>query len=116
MRKTLFHLLGFLTVAALVLSACNLPSATSEATVQPSATATVPTVTQTAAPTDTITVTATETMTPEPSATATPQPPMADVLRESNCRVHAGISIFYFYRLRHAGTLKIFFGANHNDR
>src|SRR5512138_132528 len=90
MRKTFFHLLGFLTVAALVLSACNLPSATSEVTAQPSATATIPTATQTAAPTETTTVTSTETMTPEPSATATPQPPMADVLRESNCRSGPG--------------------------
>jgi len=92
MRKTLFQLLGFLIIVVLVLSACNLPGATAtpEATVQPSATVVESTATQTAAPTDTPTVTATETLTPEPSATTTPEPPMAEVVRESNCRTGPG--------------------------
>ena len=92
MRNTIFQLLGSLTIAALVLSACNMPSAnaTPEAAAQPSATVIESTATPTSAPADTATVTATETLTPEPSATATPEPPVAEVVRESNCRTGPG--------------------------
>lgn len=54
-----------------------------------SATATIElTITQTeAVPTRTVIVTATETPVPEPSATNTPELPIAEVVRETNCRV-----------------------------
>lgn len=97
MRKTFFPLFGLLTTAALVLSACNLPIGnatsatappTSDVTVsEPAATEAKPTE---VVPTDTPTLTATATLTPEPSATATPEPPMAEVVRESNCRTGPG--------------------------
>lgn len=102
MRKTFFQLSGLLTTAALVLSACNLPigNATSEIAPPterpPTNTLTVIELAATEAkptevvPTDTPTLTATATLTPEPSATATPEPPMAEVVRESNCRAGPG--------------------------
>ncbi|MCI0550489.1 MAG: hypothetical protein L0287_06015 [Anaerolineae bacterium] len=96
MRTTVFQLFCLLTTAVLVVSACNLPSsnATSEIapqTEQSTANATVTielTATQTqVVPTETVTVTATETPLPEPSATATIEVPVAEVVRESNCRI-----------------------------
>jgi len=99
MRTTFFQLFCLLTTVAFVLSACNLPgnNATAEITPQPgqsttNAAATIElTATRTeSVPTETPTVTATETPLPEPSATATPEPPMAEVVRESNCRMGPG--------------------------
>jgi len=99
MRTAFFQLFCLLTTAVLVLSACNLPSnnATAEITPQTeqptaNATATIDlAATQTrqaeVVPTKTFTVTATETPLPEPSATATIEIPIAEVVRESNCRV-----------------------------
>jgi hypothetical protein len=101
MHKPFSQLFGLLAAAALVLSACNMPSAnaTAEATArtEPSATEAVMVIeaaTQTmpaeAISSDTPTVTATETSTPKPSATATPEPPEAKVVRETNCRTGPG--------------------------
>lgn len=97
MRKTIFPLICLLVTGALILSACNLPggnataeaappteSFTETATREPAATPTE------ALPTETPTVTATETRVPTPTDTATPVPPMAEVNRESNCRVGPG--------------------------
>lgn len=95
MRTTFFRRFGWLATAALILSACNLPgvNTTSEvaAPTETPATATkLPATPTRPLPTDTPTAPATETLTPEPSATATPQPPMAQVVRESNCRTGPG--------------------------
>jgi len=95
MRTTFFRLFCLLTTVALVLSACNLPgnNATAEVTSQTEESAATIELTATrteSVPTETPTVTATETPLPEPSATATPEPPMAEVGRESNCRVGPG--------------------------
>ncbi len=95
MHKIFFQLWGLLIAVALILSACNMPSANppSESTAQtePPATIIPSTATQTeTVPTATPTMTATKTLTPEPSATATPQAPMAEVVRESNCRIGPG--------------------------
>ena len=92
MRTTLLQFFCLLILGGLFVSSCNLPSsnATAEITSQTEqATATIEsTATQTeAAPTQTPTVTATETPVPEPSATITPEPPIAEVVRETNCRV-----------------------------
>jgi len=97
MRTTFFKLFYLLTTGVLVLSACNMPgnvapTETTTPTAQPTinATATIEaagTQTKQAEPTETPTVTPTETLTPKPSATATSEPPIAEVVRESNCRV-----------------------------
>lgn len=95
MNKMYFHLLGLLTIAALILSACNMPGSDATAEVKPDATATIDlAATQTMQakliPTHTPTVTVTSTPTREPSATSTPEPPKAEVVRVSNCRVGPG--------------------------
>jgi hypothetical protein len=95
MRNPFSRLFGWLTTIALILSACNMPvvNATSELPTQtkPPATATkLPATPTEPLPTDTLTVTATKTLTPKPSATVTPQPPMAQVVRETNCRTGPG--------------------------
>ena len=95
MRTTFFQLFCSLTTVVLVLSACNLPSSnpTAENTTQTEQATTNAVTTiespaaQTRQATKTPTVTATETPLPEPSATATIEIPMAEVVRESNCRV-----------------------------
>lgn len=95
MRNIFLQLCGLFSTVALILSACNMPNAAQTA---PSVTDTVvilePTATQSTptevVPTDTSTVTPTETAIPEPSITATPEPPMAEVVRESNCRIGPG--------------------------
>src|SRR5690242_7615596 len=96
MNKASFHLTGLLIIAALILSACNLPvSDTKAETSTPDATstadlyATQPTQPK-LLPSKTPTVTLTLTATLEPSATSTPEPPKAEVLRVSNCRVGPG--------------------------
>lgn len=96
MRTIRFPLSSFLTLMAVILSACNMPvsEATAEdelPTAQPimQATETQPAPTK-VIPTETSTTAATETLTPEPSATFTPEPPMAKVVRESNCRIGPG--------------------------
>jgi len=95
MRKIFFSLFYLLTLGAFILSACNLPdnSGTAEVsspTEQPATNApatTELTVTQTeVVVTQTPTSTATEAPLPEPSATATVEIPIAEVVRESNCR------------------------------
>ncbi len=96
MRTTFFSLFHFLTIGALILSACNLPddhavAEVSSPTEKPPITATAAielTSTQTeVAFTQTPSLTATETPAPEPSETATPEVPKAEVVRETNCRV-----------------------------
>lgn len=95
MRTTLFPLFCLLMIGTLILSACNMPGgATPTETLPPTPTenttataAFAGTQTKQAEPTETPTVTATETPTLEPSATATPEPPLAEVVRESNCRI-----------------------------
>ena len=91
MSKTFHKFFCLLILGGLFISSCNmLGNATSEIPSQPEqATATIElTATQTeAAPTGTPTATATETLVPEPSATITPEPPIAEVVRETNCRV-----------------------------
>ena len=85
---------GLILIVALVLSACNLPASngTPEVTIPMEAvTATEPAATSTATeaiPTEP--ATATETPSPEPSATLTAAPPMAQVVRETNCRIGPG--------------------------
>lgn len=96
MRKIFFRFLGLLASVTLILSACNLPGANAPA--EPAATEAVKVidlaVTETqpaeSVPSSTPAVTATETVPPEPSVTLTPKPPMAQVLRESNCRIGPG--------------------------
>ena len=91
MPKTFYKNFGLLILGGWFISSCNMPSnATPEVISQPEqATATIElTATQTeAAPTGTPTATATETQLPEPSATATIEIPVAEVVRETNCRV-----------------------------
>jgi hypothetical protein len=91
MRKLFFQFLALFAAAALILSACNLPATQTpsgtQATEVPVKLAATPTE---ALPTDTVTVTATETPPAEPSATFTPQAPMAQVLRQANCREGPG--------------------------
>ncbi len=91
MRKTFPPLFYLLTIGALILSACNLPvnNANPEITPQtePAIASATATVAPTATQTKTLTVTATETTLPEPSVTATIEVPIAEVRRESNCRV-----------------------------
>jgi hypothetical protein len=95
MRTTFLQFSYLLMIGGLFLSSCNLPSnTTAEITPQAeqsttNATATVElTATQTeVVPTETTTATSTETPLPEPSATATIEIPIAEVVRESNCRV-----------------------------
>src|SRR5690242_672424 len=96
MRKNLFSFSYVMAIGVLILSACNLPDkiATAEVsspTEQPPATATA-TVELTSTQmqvslTQTLTVTATETPLPEQSPTLTPEIPIAEVARETNCRV-----------------------------
>jgi hypothetical protein len=100
-----------LFIGVLILSACNLPAgnATAEAappTESPTEAATrEPTTTPTEAPpTETPTETATETPVPSPTDTATPVPPMAEVNRESNCRVGPG-GIYELVATYQAGQL-----------
>ena len=94
MRRTSFQLFYLLMTGVVILSACNMPGNNAAAETAPptkppatNATATIPlTATQTEVPsTETPTATATETLLPEPSAT--PEPPIAEVVRETNCRV-----------------------------
>jgi hypothetical protein len=90
MRTTFLQPFVSFILMALILSACNLPvnqaTAPSPATTEASATVAV-TVTQTVeAPSATVAATSTETLTPEPSVTATAQIPVAEVVRETNCR------------------------------
>ena len=96
MRTTLFPISYLLTIGALLLSACNLPDnivagGAPSPTKRSGTTATgivELTTTQTeVAVTQTSTMTATETPLPEPSSTPTPEIPIAEVVRESNCRV-----------------------------
>jgi len=94
MRRPLLQLFCLLTTMVIVISACNMPSSNATAEVllptqspTTKATATIeftPTPTEIPA-TETLMATATETPLPEPSAT--PEPPIAEVLRETNCRV-----------------------------
>jgi hypothetical protein len=96
MRNIFFSLIYLLTSGALILSACNLPANSlvpevSSPTEQP-ATNAPPTIelttTQTkVVVTQTPTIAASETPLPDPSATPTPEVPVAEVVRESNCRV-----------------------------
>ena len=96
MRKPPFSFFYILAIGAMILSACNLPDriATAEVsapTEQPLTTATArveltPTRTEVTA-TQTPALTATETPLPEPSATATPETPVAEVARQTNCRL-----------------------------
>lgn len=95
MRNPFARLLCSLTTLIFVLSACNLPTnATPEVTAQPPATIVKSTVTKTSptevVPSDTPAATSTETLTPKPSTTATSEPPVAQVVRESNCRSGPG--------------------------
>lgn len=89
MRTTFFSLFSLLIILALTLSACNLPSnATDEiasTTEPPTATIELTATSTEVLATTTPTATATETPLPEPSAT--PEPPIAEVVRETNCRV-----------------------------
>jgi hypothetical protein len=91
MPKAFHKFFCSLLLGGLFVSSCNMPgNATPEITSQPEqATATIGlTATQTeVAPTGTPTATATETQLPEPSATATIEIPVAEVVREANCRV-----------------------------
>ena len=96
MRTTLFQILSLLTSGALILSACNMPgdNAAPENTpqIEQSTATAIPTIEITATDTEVIatetpTVTPTETPVPEPSATTTPEPVLAEVVRESNCRL-----------------------------
>ncbi|HSG44764.1 MAG TPA: hypothetical protein VLA72_16575 [Anaerolineales bacterium] len=87
MRKNLSPLFCLLLISVLILSACNMPGVETP-TATPTSTSThtpAPTATDTTIPTGTFTPT--ETLTPEPSATSTPQVIMAEVVRESNCRI-----------------------------
>ena len=95
MRTTFFKFSYLLIIGGLFISSCNMPSnRTAERTKQAeqsttNATATIeltPTQTEVAF-TETPAATATETPVPEPSATITPEPPIAEVVRETNCRV-----------------------------
>jgi len=89
MRTTFFHQLCSLTIGMLILSACSMPSL-SAPTETPTSTPTftrTPTATATVTDTPTITPTATETSTPTLTPTATPLMVLAEVQRESNCRV-----------------------------
>ncbi|HZJ23380.1 MAG TPA: hypothetical protein VFD54_08725 [Anaerolineales bacterium] len=91
MPKTFYKYFGLLILGGLFISSCNMPSnATPEVISQPEqATATIElTATQTeVVPTGTPTATATEPQLPEPSATANIEIPVAEVVRETNCRV-----------------------------
>lgn len=98
MRTTFFQLSGLLIIGALILSACNLPGnnaaveiTSTEPPTLPATDTPEPSATPTEAPpTETPTETATETPVFTPTATATPVPPMAEVNRESNCRIGPG--------------------------
>ncbi len=95
MKTTLLHIFGLMTVFALFTQGCNLPAGAPAAAtptqkvveiatstpLPPSDTPVPPTETPTPAPT------ATETLTLEPSATPTEAMPVAEVARESNCRI-----------------------------
>ena len=87
MRKNFGPLFCILLIGILIFSACNMPGAEAS-TATPTSTSThtpAPTATDTVVPT--ITSTPTETFTPEPAATTTPQIILAEVVRESNCRI-----------------------------
>ena len=96
MRTTTFKLYSLLVIGAVLLSACNMPGnvaveETATASPRPATETPEPSATPTEAPpTDTPTETATETPLSTPTDTATPVPPMAEVNRESNCRVGPG--------------------------
>ena len=92
MRTTLFKLFCLLTLGGLFVSSCNMPSSNVTAEITPPTEQATPTIELTATqtevvPTKTVTMTATETPLPEPSATATIEVPIAEVVRETNCRV-----------------------------
>ena len=87
MHKNFSPFYCLMLIGALILSACNMPGV-AVPTAIPTFTSThtpAPTATDTVTPT--ITSTSTETLTPEPAATSTPQIVMAEVVRESNCRI-----------------------------
>ena len=94
--RTTFKLFYLLVIGAVLLSACNMPGnaaveETATASPRPATDTPEPSLTPTEAPpTDTPTETATETPLSTPTETATPVPPMAEVNRESNCRVGPG--------------------------
>lgn len=98
MYKMHARLFGLLTIAALILSACNMPATGTPAeeaspTVDVTATddlSATQTMQAKLIPTHTPTLTATTKPTLEPSATFTPAPPKAEVVRESNCRIGPG--------------------------
>ena len=87
MHKNFSTLYCLMLIGALILPSCNMPGvAVPTATTTFTSTHTpAPTATDTVTPT--ITSTSTETLTPEPAATSTPQIIMAEVVRESNCRI-----------------------------
>lgn len=92
MRTTFFQLFCLLTTMGLVISTCNMPGNAAEIAppTEPPTTIVTATVALTATPTEvpaTETPTATVTETPLPEPSATPEPPMAEVVRETNCRV-----------------------------
>ena len=94
--RTTFKLYCLLVIGAVLLSACNMPGSaaveeTATASPRPTTDTPEPSLTPTEAPpTDTPTETATETPRSTPTETATPVPPMAEVNRESNCRMGPG--------------------------
>ena len=92
MRTSFLRLFSLLTTGILILSACNLPVNQATAEVPKQTETSTATLESTASPTEIIptetpTATATETLPPEPSATATIEIPMAEVVRETNCRI-----------------------------
>lgn len=89
MHTRILRLSCLLVIAALVLSACNMPASPAEVEVTPSMEhMEEATLASTVAVTPSETPTATLTL--EPSATSTPEPPRAEVVRESNCRIGPG--------------------------
>jgi len=90
--KRFFLVLLFLLGISIGLTACNLPGSTPvvPATEEMTAMPVPPTDTPLPSPTEMVTETpaptATETLTPEPSATPTIAIPVAEVVRETNCR------------------------------
>jgi hypothetical protein len=90
MHSIRFRFLCALVTMTMAILACSMPFAAPPAPVTATATMSAPT--QTEAPINTITpaVTATETLTPAPSLTPTAEIPLAEVVKESNCRIGPG--------------------------
>src|SRR5215208_2995098 len=92
MRTNFSASVYLLMTVALILSACNLPinDASGE---NPAVTESFTVIAEAAASptdvvfTDTPTVASTETALSKPTMTATPEPPLAEVIRETNCRI-----------------------------